>query len=74
MTRVDLTIRGGGIFGLSVAWEAALRGAGVRVVESAHIGAGASGGLVGALTPHTPEGWNPVKALQLQSLLRLVYF
>ena len=70
MTRVDLTIRGGGIFGLSVAWEAALRGARVRVVESAHIGAGASGGLVGALTPHTPEGWNPVKAFQLQSLLR----
>ena len=70
MTRVDLTIRGGGIFGLSVAWEAVLRGAKVRVAESRHIGAGASGGLVGALTPHTPEGWNPVKAFQLQSLLR----
>lgn len=70
MTRVDLTIRGGGIFGLSVAWEAVLRGARVRVVESRHIGAGASGGLVGALTPHTPEGWTPVKAFQLQSLLR----
>jgi len=70
MTRVDLTIRGGGIFGLSVAWEAVLRGARVRLVESRHIGAGASGGLVGALTPHTPEGWNPVKAFQLQSLLR----
>jgi glycine/D-amino acid oxidase-like deaminating enzyme len=25
---------------------------------------------VGALTPHTPEGWNPVKAFQLASLLR----
>ena len=70
MTRVDLTIRGGGIFGLSVAWEAALRGARARLVECAHIGAGASGGLVGALTPHTPEGWNPVKAFQLTSLLR----
>ncbi len=70
MTRVDLTIRGGGIFGLSVAWEAALRGARVRLVERQHIGAGASGGLVGALTPHTPEGWNPVKAFQLASLLR----
>ena len=69
MTRVDLTIRGGGIFGLSVAWEATLRGARVRLVESQHIGAGASGGVVGALTPHTPEGWNPVKAFQLQSLL-----
>jgi glycine oxidase len=70
MTRVDLTVRGGGIFGLSVAWEAVQRGARVRLVEAVRIGAGASGGLVGALTPHTPEGWNPVKAFQLASLLR----
>lgn len=70
MTRVDLTVRGGGIFGLSVAWEAVQRGAKVRVIERVAIGAGSSGGLVGALTPHTPEGWNPVKAFQLASLLR----
>ncbi len=70
MTRVDLTVRGGGIFGLSVAWEAVQRGARVRLIERDRIGAGASGGLVGALTPHTPEGWNPVKAFQLESLLR----
>jgi glycine/D-amino acid oxidase-like deaminating enzyme len=70
MTRVDLTVRGGGIFGLSVAWEAVCRGARVRVIETVRIGAGASGGLVGALTPHTPEVWNPVKAFQLESLLR----
>lgn len=70
MTRVDLTVRGGGIFGLSVAWEAAGRGARVRLIERDYIGAGASGGLVGALTPHTPEGWNPVKAFQLESLMR----
>lgn len=69
MTRVDLTVRGGGIFGLSVAWEAVQRGARVRLIEVARIGAGASGGLVGALSPHTPEGWNPVKALQLANLL-----
>ncbi|MEI6100050.1 MAG: FAD-dependent oxidoreductase, partial [Alphaproteobacteria bacterium] len=43
MTRHDLTIRGGGIFGLSIAWEAARRGASVRLIETAHIGAGSSG-------------------------------
>lgn len=69
MTRVDLTVRGGGIFGLSVAWEAVQRGARVRLIETVAIGAGASGGLVGALTPHTPESWTPVKAFQLASLV-----
>lgn len=69
MTSGDLTVRGGGIFGLSVAWEAVQRGARVRLIESQHIGAGASGGLVGALSPHAPEGWTPVKALQLDNLL-----
>ena len=70
MASVDLTVRGGGIFGLSVAWEAASRGARVRLIERERVGAGASGGLVGAMSPHTPEGWNPVKAFQLASLLR----
>ena len=69
MTSHDLTIRGGGIFGLSVAWEAARRGARVRLIETAHIGAGSSGGIVGALAPHTPENWNPKKQFQLESLL-----
>lgn len=69
MARVDLTVRGGGVFGLSVAYEAARRGAKVRLIETARIGAGASGGLVGALSPHVPEGWNPKKAFQLDSLL-----
>ena len=69
MARVDLTVRGGGIFGLSIAYEAARRGAMVRLVEAARIGAGASGGLVGALSPHVPEGWNAKKAFQLDSLL-----
>lgn len=69
MARVDLTVRGAGIFGLSVAWEAARRGARVRVIEAARIGAGASGGVVGALSPHVPENWNAKKAFQLDSLL-----
>ena len=69
MTRVDLTIRGGGIFGLSIAWAAARRGARVRVIERDRIGAGASGGIVGAMSPHVPENWNEKKAFQLESLL-----
>ena len=69
LTKPDLTIRGGGVTGLAIAWEAARRGARVRLIETARIGAGASGGLVGALAPHTPEQWTPVKAFQLRALL-----
>lgn len=69
MASVDVTVRGGGVFGLSVAWACARRGARVRLVEAAGIGAGASGGLVGALAPHAPEGWNDLKALQFESLI-----
>lgn len=69
MARVDLTVRGGGAFGLCIAWEAARRGARVRLIETNRIGAGASGGLVGALSPHVPENWNPKKQFQLESLL-----
>ena len=69
MARVDLTVRGGGIFGLAIAYEASRRGARVRLIEAVRIGAGASGGLVGALAPHVPEQWNPKKAFQLESLL-----
>lgn len=69
MARVDLTVRGGGAFGLCIAWEAARRGARVRLIETVAIGAGASGGIVGALSPHVPENWNPKKAFQLESLL-----
>jgi glycine/D-amino acid oxidase-like deaminating enzyme len=65
----DLTVIGAGIFGLSIAWEAARRGARVRVIEAVGIGAGASGGLVGALSPHVPGDWNAKKAFQLDALL-----
>lgn len=69
MASVDVTVRGGGIFGLSCAWELARRGARVRLIELERIGAGSSGGLVGALSPHIPEQWNPKKQFQLESLL-----
>ena len=69
MARVDLTVRGGGIFGLSIAWEAVRRGARVRLIDTIAIGAGSSGGVVGALAPHVPENWNDKKQFQLDSLL-----
>ena len=66
----DLTIRGAGIFGLTIAWEALGRGATVRVIDPKGPGTGASGGVVGALQPHTPDVWNAKKQFQLESLLR----
>lgn len=65
----DLTVRGAGIFGLSIAWEALRRGAQVRVIDPRGPAAGASGGVVGALQPHTPDVWNAKKQFQLESLL-----
>lgn len=70
----DITIRGAGIFGLSIAWACVQRGAVVQVVDPFGAGAGSSGGLVGALAPHVPENWNPKKAFQLESLLMAEVF
>ncbi|MEC7670008.1 MAG: FAD-dependent oxidoreductase, partial [Pseudomonadota bacterium] len=69
MARIDITVRGAGIFGLSVAWACVMRGASVRVVDPFGAGAGSSGGIVGALAPHVPENWNDKKEFQLESLL-----
>ncbi|ABG30636.1 FAD-binding oxidoreductase [Roseobacter denitrificans] len=66
---IDITIRGAGILGLSIAWVCVQRGAQVRIVDPFGAGAGSSGGVVGALAPHVPENWNPKKAFQLDSLL-----
>lgn len=57
------------MFGLSIAYACAKRGATVRVIDPHGPGAGASGGLVGALAPHTPDDWKPKKQLQLDGLL-----
>lgn len=69
MASHDLTVMGGGIFGLACAWECVRLGARVRLIERTAIGAGSSGGLVGALAPHVPENWNDKKQFQLESLL-----
>ena len=66
---VDVTVRGAGIFGLSIAWACVCRGAHVQLVDPNGPGAGSSGGVVGALAPHVPENWNPKKEFQLESLV-----
>ena len=60
---------GAGIFGLSVGYACARRGALVQMIDPEGVGSGSSGGPVGALAPHTPENWNPKKQFQLDSLL-----
>lgn len=69
MAMTEIEVFGGGIFGLSVAYACLKRGARVRVIEKRKIGAGASGGMVGALAPHTPDSWNDKKQFQYQSLI-----
>lgn len=69
MATADVTVMGAGIFGLSVAYACAKRGARVRVIDPFGVGAGSSGGLVGALAPHVPENWNDKKAFQFESLI-----
>ena len=69
MATADITVMGAGVFGLSVAYACARRGALVRVIDPHGVGAGSSGGLVGALAPHVPEHWNDKKAFQFESLI-----
>ena len=69
MAMGPVNIRGMGIFGLSVAWACARRGVPVRMWDPVQLAARTSGGIVGALSPHVPENWNPKKAFQLESLL-----
>ncbi len=69
MATADVTVMGAGVFGLAVAWACVQRGARVQVIDPQGVGAGASGGIVGALAPHVPEQWNTKKAFQLESLL-----
>ncbi len=65
----EITVMGGGIFGLALAFTCLERGARVRLIEKRRIGAGSSGGVLGALAPHVPERWNEKKQFQLESLL-----
>lgn len=69
MSSIDVTVRGAGVMGLCAAFVLAERGARVRVVDPGGVGAGASGGVVGALAPHAPDAWDESKMFQLEALL-----
>lgn len=68
---VDLIVAGGGVMGLWTALFAAREGRTVSLVDRRAIGAGASGGVLGALMPHVPDRWNAKKAFQFSALVSL---
>ena len=68
---VDLLVVGGGVMGLWTALFAARKGLSVRLVDRGALGAGASGGVLGALMPHLPDRWNAKKAFQFSALVSL---
>ncbi|MCV3738152.1 FAD-binding oxidoreductase [Rhizobium sp. TRM96647] len=67
----DVLVIGGGVMGLWAALMAARAGLSVLVTERHRVGAGASGGLLGALMPHLPDRWNAKKQFQLEALVSL---
>jgi len=67
----DTAIIGGGILGLWAARHAIKRGEKVVLIEKRHLGAGASGGFLGALMPHMPDGWDAKKQFQYEGLSSL---
>ena len=67
----EVLIVGGGIMGLWAALLAARAGMDVCLVDERRIGAGASGGILGALMPHMPDKWNAKKQFQFDALVSL---
>lgn len=67
----DLLVVGAGVLGLTIAHRAVSRGWRVLVVEAGCVGAGASGGPVGALTPFAPRRWGPRSRWQMKGLMSL---
>ncbi|WP_426122236.1 NAD(P)/FAD-dependent oxidoreductase [Pararhizobium sp. PWRC1-1] len=68
---VDLLIVGGGIMGLWAAVMADRAGLKTLLVERDKIGAGASGGVLGALMPYMPDRWDAKKQFQFEALVSL---
>ncbi|WEX76594.1 FAD-binding oxidoreductase [Sinorhizobium numidicum] len=67
----EVLIVGGGIMGLWAALMAGRAGIETRLLERQNLGAGASGGLLGALMPHMPDRWGAKKQLQFDALVSL---
>ncbi len=71
MQAYDLLIVGGGVQGLWLARFAAAAGLKTVLADRAACGAGASGGLLGALMAHVPTGWSAKKQFQFEALVEL---
>jgi len=69
--QADLLVVGAGVAGLWLSIKAARAGLSVTLIERDRIGAGASGGFLGALMPHSPERWNEKKDFQFRALVDL---
>ncbi|HTO33848.1 MAG TPA: FAD-dependent oxidoreductase [Pararhizobium sp.] len=67
----DLLIVGGGIMGLWAAVKAERAGLKTILIEKDRIGAGASGGVLGALMPYMPDRWDDKKQFQFDALVSL---
>jgi glycine oxidase len=68
---VDLLIVGGGIMGLWAAVMADRAGLKTVLVERDRVGAGASGGVLGALMPYMPDRWDAKKQFQFDALVSI---
>ncbi len=73
-TKQDVIVIGAGIFGLCCAHACLERGLSVTILERNCVGAGASGGIVGAMAPYVPDGWSAKKQFQLDALLSAASF
>jgi glycine oxidase len=68
---VDLLIIGGGVMGLWAAVKAERLGLSALLIEAQQPGAGASGGVLGALMAHLPDRWSDKKQVQFDCLVSL---
>ncbi len=64
----DVLVIGGGVLGLWSAKILSEAGLQVALADKSHCGSGGSGGLMGALLPHMPSGWNEKKQFQFEAL------
>lgn len=70
-TSFDTVIIGAGILGLWAARYVIGEGRSVCILEKGKVGDGASGGILGALMSHIPDGWNIKKEFQYNALQSL---
>lgn len=64
----DTVVIGAGVLGLWAAHYVIGEGRSVCVLDRGQAGSGASGGILGALMSHIPDGWNQKKEFQFQAL------